>query len=57
MSQNGTWNHEDGKLILLDNESPDKVTVLKIIQAEETIFHYSVGEGKTMTDVILKRVN
>lgn len=57
MSQYGTWKQENGKLLLTDNETPDKVTVLKIIQAEETIFHYSVGEGETMTDVILKRVN
>tara|TARA_B110000459_G_scaffold48245_1_gene53857 strand:- start:1063 stop:1431 length:369 start_codon:yes stop_codon:yes gene_type:complete len=57
MSQYGTWKQENGKLLLIDNGTPDKVTVLKIIQAEETIFHYSAGEGETITDVILKRVN
>lgn len=57
MSEYGTWKQEDGKLLLTNNETPDKVTVLTIIQAEETIFHYSLGEGETMTDVILKRVN
>lgn len=57
MSQYGTWKQENGKLLLTDNGTPDKVTVLKIIQAEETIFHYSAGEGETITDVILKRVN
>tara|TARA_Y100000385_G_scaffold13261_1_gene13445 strand:+ start:1008 stop:1376 length:369 start_codon:yes stop_codon:yes gene_type:complete len=57
MSHYGTWKQEDGKLLLTDNETPETVNVLSIIQAEETIFHYSLGEGKTMTDVILKRVN
>ena len=57
MSEYGTWKQEDGKLLLTNNETPDKVTVLTIIQAEETIFHYSLGEDKTMTDVILKKVN
>tara|TARA_B110000483_G_scaffold148582_1_gene177146 strand:+ start:98 stop:466 length:369 start_codon:yes stop_codon:yes gene_type:complete len=57
MYQYGTWKQEDGKLLLTNNETPDKVTVLSIIQAEETIFHYSAGEGETMTNVILKRVN
>ena len=57
MSQYGTWKQENGKLLLTDNGTTDKITVLKIIQAEETIFHYSAGEGETITDVILKRVN
>ncbi len=57
MSEYGTWKQKDGKLLLTNNETPDKVTVLTIIQAEETIFHYSLGEGETMTDLILKRVN
>lgn len=57
LRQIGTWELQGESLLLRDNDNPDEVTTLKIVQAEKTIFHYTAGEGDTKTNVILKRAD
>lgn len=57
LSQSGTWELEGEQLLLTDKENISEAIVLNIVQSEETIFHYTAGEGETVTHVILKRAN
>ena len=57
LSQSGTWDLKEDKLVLKDNENPDAENVLTIIQTEDNMFHYTAGSDETKTDVILKRVD
>lgn len=57
LSQHGTWELEGTQLKLKDNDKSDEVSVLNIVQSEESIFHYTAGEGETVTNVILKRAD
>lgn len=55
--QSGTWEMEGESLYLRDNQRPDEVNTLTIILAEKTIFNYTIGDGDTKTNVILKRAD
>lgn len=55
--QSGTWEMEGETLYLRDNQRPDEVNTLTIILAEKTIFNYTIGDGDTKTNVILKRAD
>ena len=55
--QSGTWEMEGESLYLRDNQRPDEVNTLTVILAEKTIFNYTIGDGDTKTNVILKRAD
>lgn len=55
--QSGTWEMEGESLYLRDKQRPDEVNTLTIILAEKTIFNYTIGDGDTKTNVILKRAD
>lgn len=57
LRQEGTWELQGESLLLRDNDNPEDVTTLTIVQAEKTIFHYTAGEGETQSNVILKRAD
>lgn len=57
LSQQGTWEMKGDDLLLTDSENPNQAIVLHIVQVEEGMFHYTAGEGETVTNVILKRAN
>jgi len=57
LMQSGTWEMEGESLYLRDNQHPDEVNTLTIILAEKTIFNYTIGDGDTKTNVILKRAD
>jgi len=57
LMQSGTWEMEGESLYLRDNQRPDEVNTLTIILAEKTIFNYTIGDGDTKTNVILKRAD
>jgi hypothetical protein len=48
---------EGESLYLRDNQRPDEVNTLTVILAEKTIFNYTIGDGDTKTNVILKRAD
>jgi hypothetical protein len=55
LAQNGAWALEGDKLTLIDNDNPDSDNILTIVESNEYKFHYTAGEGQSMTNVILKR--
>lgn len=57
LMQSGTWEMEGESLYLRDNQHPEEVNTLTIILAEKTIFNYTIGDGDTKTNVILKRAD
>lgn len=55
LAQNGTWSLEGDQLTLIDNDNPDAANNLTVVESTPAKFHYTAGEGESMTNVILKR--
>lgn len=55
LAQTGTWNLEGDQLTLVDYDNPDTQNKLTVIEATNSKFHYTAGEGNSITNVILKR--
>jgi hypothetical protein len=55
LAQNGTWALEGDQLTLIDADNPDAKNKLTVVESTASKFHYTAGEGTSMTNVILKR--